>query len=84
MFNNEYSYLGIDIAATARTIEELINARSMSDKELSELMNVSVQAVNKWRHGKSFPDIENLYILSQILNVTIDELIIPVTVHDAA
>lgn len=84
MFNNEYSYLGIDIAATARTIEELLNARSMSDKELSELMNVSVQAVNKWRHGKSFPDIENLYILSQILNVTIDELIIPVTVHDAA
>ena len=84
MFKNEYSYLGIDIAATARTIEELLNARSMSDKELSELMNVSVQAVNKWRHGKSFPDIENLYILSQILNVTIDELIIPVTVHDAA
>lgn len=84
MFNNEYSYLGIDIAATARTIEELLNARSMSDKELSELMNVSVQAVNKWRHGKSFPDIENLYILSQILNVTIDELIIPVTVHGAA
>ena len=84
MFNNEYSYLGIDIAATARTIEELLNSRSMSDKELSELMNVSVQAVNKWRHGKSFPDIENLYILSQILNVTIDELIIPVTIHDAA
>ena len=39
-------------------------------------MNISVQAINKWRHGHSIPDIDNLYFLSRILNVKVDDLLV--------
>ena len=40
-------------------------------------MGVTPQAVNKWRHKGTFLVIDNLYILSGMLGVSIDELIIP-------
>lgn len=30
-------------------------------------LGLDMQAINKWKHGKCLPDIENMYILSQIL-----------------
>jgi transcriptional regulator with XRE-family HTH domain len=42
-------------------------------------MGVTPQAVNKWRHKGTFLVIDNLYILSGMLGVSIDELIIPKT-----
>jgi len=38
-------------------------------------MNVSRQAVYKWENNKGYPDIENLIKLSELYNVTLDELI---------
>ena len=67
---------GIDIEATSKRIGSLIERSGLNDKELSERMNVSVQAINKWRHGKGFPDIENLCILSRILGYTVDDLLV--------
>ena len=40
-------------------------------------MNLSVQCINKWRHGKGIPNIENLYILKQILGIKIDDFFVP-------
>ncbi|MFE4042383.1 helix-turn-helix domain-containing protein [Priestia sp. YIM B13490] len=47
----------------------------MSRKELAGKMNVSRQAVYKWENNKGYPDIENLIKLSELYNVTLDELI---------
>ncbi len=38
-------------------------------------MNVSRQAVYKWEKNKGYPDIENLIKLSELYDVTLDELI---------
>lgn len=67
---------GLDSEATSKRIGNLIERSGLNDKELSERMNVSVQAINKWRHGKGFPDIENLCILSRILGYTVDDLLV--------
>lgn len=47
----------------------------MSREELAGEMNVSRQAVYKWENNKGYPDIENLIKLSELYNVTLDELI---------
>ncbi len=73
--------VGLDMAASGRKIARLINESGMSDKELGEKMHLSVQCINKWRHGKNLPDVENMYNLSRILGVKVDDFLVPVT-HD--
>jgi len=51
--------------------------RSMSQKELAEIMGVTPQAACKWEKDLSYPDITSVYRLSQVLGVTLDELFAP-------
>ena len=67
---------GLNNEATEKRIGNLIDKSGLNDKELSEKMNVSVQAINKWRHSKGFPDIENLCILSRLLGCKVDDLLV--------
>lgn len=69
--------IGLDMEATGKRISQMIVKSGFSDKYIGEIMGISPQAVNKWRHGRSFPDIENLYILSSILSVKVDDLLVP-------
>ena len=77
MYKDKYGFLGIDMEATGKRICELIDSSPFNDKDIAGFMGISVQAINKWRHNRNLPDIENLYILSKILRVKIDDIIIP-------
>ena len=70
---------GMDMEATKKNICELIKTKGLKDRAIAEKMGVTPQAVNKWRHKGTFLVIDNLYILSGMLGVSIDELIIPKT-----
>ena len=72
-----YSDSRLDPAASGKRIAGLIDESGFTDKKLSEIMGISVQSIHKWRHGKNFPDIENMYILSRILNVKVDDFLVP-------
>jgi len=72
--------VGLDMNATAARISEMINESGLSDKQLGEIMNLSVQSINKWRHGYNLPDIENMYILSRILGKKVDDLLVPLAI----
>lgn len=76
-----YSIIGIDTEATGIQIGKLIDESGLSDKHLSEIMNLTVQSINKWRHGRSLPDIGNLFILSRILDKKIDDFIVPLKIE---
>ncbi len=62
---------------TGEKISAMINDSKINDKELSEMMGISIQTVNKWRHGKNVPDIENMYLLCVLLDKKIDDIIVP-------
>ena len=47
----------------------------MTQEELASKLCVSRQAVSKWEADKGMPDIENLKVLSKLLNVSIDYLL---------
>ncbi|MBR0491862.1 MAG: helix-turn-helix transcriptional regulator [Clostridia bacterium] len=42
---------------------------------LAEKLNVSRQAITKWETGEGTPDIENLKLISNLFNTTIDDLV---------
>ena len=46
----------------------------LTQEKLSDMLGVSTQAVSKWEQGLSYPDIELLPAISEIMNIAIDEL----------
>lgn len=50
-------------------------SRGLSQEQLAEKMCVSRSAIAKWETGKGMPDVENLKILSRLLNVSVDSLL---------
>lgn len=56
-------------------ISELRKSNQMTQKDLAVKLNVSDKAVSKWERGLSCPDISLLLPLSDILGLTIEELL---------
>lgn len=54
---------------------QLRKQKGFSQETLAERMGVSRQAISKWESGLSNPDINNLVFLSEIFEVSLDELI---------
>lgn len=47
----------------------------LSQEELAQMMNVSRQSVTKWETGQSAPDLDRLIQLSDVLRVSLDNLL---------
>ncbi|PEW30264.1 transcriptional regulator [Bacillus cereus] len=56
-------------------LKKLRELKGFSQEDVAKKIGVTRQAVYKWENDKSFPDIENLILLSEMYNVTLDELI---------
>ena len=57
-------------------IKKLRNEKKLSQNKLAEMIPVTRQAVSNWENGKASPDSQVLIILSEIFDVTIDEIIL--------
>lgn len=47
----------------------------LSQEELANRLNVTRQTVSKWEVGDSTPDMEKLIAISDLFNVSLDELV---------
>ncbi|MCL2771871.1 MAG: helix-turn-helix transcriptional regulator [Oscillospiraceae bacterium] len=56
-------------------ISKLRKHADMTQSVLGEKLNVTRQAVSRYENGDSFPDISILVLLSEIFNVSVDDLI---------
>lgn len=56
-------------------LRSLRKEKGWSQEYLAEQLNVSRQAVYKWESNKGYPDIANLIEISELFDVSIDELI---------
>ncbi len=48
---------------------------SMSQDELAEKLFVSRQSVSNWENDKTYPDIKSLLLLSEVFQVSLDQLV---------
>ena len=66
----------IDPAATGRRIQEIRRQKGLRVTDISDYMGfLEPKAVYKWMRGDSLPTLQNMYQLSRLFGVTIDEII---------
>jgi transcriptional regulator with XRE-family HTH domain len=59
--------------------EKLRTARKekgLTQEQLAELLGVSRQAVTKWEAGEGYPEVENLILIAEILELSLDALLL--------
>jgi len=56
-------------------LRECREESGLSQNDIAERLSISRQAVSKWERGINEPDIETIVRLSDIYNVTIDQLL---------
>ena len=66
----------IDKKKTGVNLRRLMDKRDLSVKEVQEYLKLgSVQSVYHWLNGISLPTVDNLYALSQLLQVSVDDML---------
>lgn len=56
-------------------IARLRKDAGMTQAELAERLNYSDKAISKWERGESMPDVLTLVQLSELLNITVNDLV---------
>ena len=58
-----------------KRIHQIRQQKNLTQEQLASDLAISRQAVSKWESGKAIPDIENLMYISNLYDVSLDELI---------
>ena len=75
--NGKFSYPIINMVETGRKIRELADEKGIKPTDIQKVCGLgSLQAVYKWFSGKSVPTIDNLGIISNLLNTPIDDIVV--------
>ncbi len=57
-------------------IIELRKQTGLSQEEFGEKLGLSRQSISKWETGEAIPDVDNLILLSQKYDISIDYLLL--------
>lgn len=67
----------VDMTATGANILRLRERAGLSIVDLNKVFTfTNLNAFYKWQKGECMPTIDNLIILADLLNVTVDEIIV--------
>ncbi|MCR5477311.1 MAG: helix-turn-helix domain-containing protein [Lachnospiraceae bacterium] len=70
-------YPVLNTVATGERIRALRRARGLTVAQVAEFMGFSSeQAIYKWQRGDCFPTVDNLYALSRLLGVPMDDIVV--------
>lgn len=67
----------VNMIETGNNISRLRKEKGLSIREIQEAMGFNTpQAIFKWQRGEALPTIDNLVVLSELFNMTIDEIVV--------
>ena len=67
----------IDLPATGTNIGALMRKNGVTAADVAGLMGFSTRnAVYKWLKGESLPTLDNILILADLLDVTVEEILV--------
>lgn len=70
-------YPVIDAAATGRNLRCLRLEKGYSVKELQEYLGLGCpQGVYQWQAGRNLPSVDNLYAISRLWGVSMNEILV--------
>ena len=56
-------------------IKKIRDDERLTQEQFAEKINVSRNAVAKWETNRGYPDIQNLITISEVFNVSLDEMV---------
>ena len=69
--------LRIDMSATGSNISRLRKEKGISIRQIQEVMGFNTpQAIFKWQRGESLPALDNMIILSDLLETPIEKIVV--------
>lgn len=73
----------LDAILSGQKIHDRILQSGYSIKEIQNMLGLECpQSVYRWLKGRSMPSIDNLYMLSQILDVHMEDLLVSMDAAD--
>lgn len=70
-------YVSIQQEATGKRIKYLLMQKGYTVRQVQEVMGFeNPQAVYKWLSGRSLPSIDNLLVLSRLLQTSIEDILV--------
>jgi len=58
-----------------KNLQYLRKLKSMTQEDLAEKMAVSRQTISKWESNAAYPEMEKLFILADLFNISLDKLL---------
>ena len=76
MEKSKHVFPTINLKETGINLRRIMDKRGITPKDIKEFLNIgSIQTVYNWCNGLNMPTVDNLYALSQFLQVPIDEIV---------
>ena len=70
-------FASLDLVLTGQRIRSVISENGYSVKEVQEILNLACpQSIYRWMKGYTFPSIDNLYMLSKLFCVHMEDLLV--------
>ena len=66
---------GMDFMERGNHIKHYRNEKGLSQEELAERVYVTRQTISNWENNKNYPDINSIVLLSEVFEISIDNLI---------
>ena len=72
-----YKFPSIDLIKTGKNITRLMEKKNIKVSDLQEALGFEYpQAIYKWKRGECLPTLDNLLVLSVMLETPIDKIIV--------
>ena len=69
--------LRINMTETGNNISRLRKEKGITIRQIQETMGFNTpQAIYRWMRGETMPTLDNFFALSELLNVTVEEIVV--------
>ena len=69
--------LRINMTETGNNISRLRKEKGITIRQIQETMGFNTpQAIYHWMRGETMPTLDNVFALSELLNVTVEEIVV--------
>ena len=74
---DKHTYPNIDMYRTGRKLKRMLESAGYTPRMIQEYLHLScVQPIYRWYKGKILPLVDHLFMLSELLNVHMEELLV--------
>ena len=71
------SYSNIDMQQTGRRLKHMLESAGYTPRIIQDYLHLScVQPIYRWYKGKILPSVDHLFMLSELLNVHMEDLLV--------